>query len=205
MTCQYQSILIFGAPGVGKGTQGKLIGNIPGFYHLATGDVFRSLDKESELGQKFTEYSSKGLLVPDEFTIKAWQGYMDQKIAQGEFRPDVDVLLLDGLPRNVNQAKIVNQYINVLRIIHLKAASIDELVLRMKKRAEKEGRADDADESVIRRRFEVYDAETAPVLDCYDKNLISEVIALGTPAEVLLQVLQAIVPMCRDMFENPLG
>ncbi len=205
MTCQYQSILLFGAPGVGKGTQGKLIGNIPGFYHLATGDVFRSLDEDSEQGKKFHEYSDKGLLVPDEFTIKAWQGYMDQKIAHGEFRPDVDILLLDGLPRNVNQAKIVNEHINVLRIIHLKAANIDELVLRMKKRAEKDGRKDDADESVIRKRFEVYDAETAPVLDCYDEKLIAEVIALGTPAEVLLQVLQAIVPMCRDMFENPLG
>ncbi len=205
MTCQYQSILLFGPPGVGKGTQGKLIGNIPGFYHLATGDVFRSLDKDSELGQKFTEYSSKGLLVPDEFTIKAWQGYMDRIIELGQFRPDVDVLLLDGLPRNVNQAKIVSEYINVLRIIHLKAADIDELVERMKKRAEKEGRADDADEKVIRKRFEVYDAETSPVLDCYDKKLISEVLAIGTPAEVLLQVLQEIVPMCRDMFKNPLG
>ena len=205
MAGRYQSVLLFGAPGVGKGTQGKLLGHIPGFFHLATGDIFRSLDKESELGRKFLEYSSQGLLVPDEFTIRAWQGYMQQKIEAKDFRPGTDLLVLDGIPRNVNQAKIVDEHIEVLRIIHLKAPNIDEMVQRMKKRAETEGRIDDADESVIRRRFEVYDEETAPVLSYYDAHLISDVIAVGTPAEVLMQVLQAIVPVYRDHFGNPLG
>ncbi len=205
MAGRYQSVLLFGAPGVGKGTQGKLLGHIPGFFHLATGDIFRSLDKESELGKKFLEYSSQGLLVPDEFTIRAWQGYIDRKIDEQAFRPATDLLVLDGIPRNVNQAKIVDEHIKVLRIIHLKAPNIDEMVQRMKKRAETEGRIDDADESVIRRRFEVYDDETAPVLSHYDPHLISDVIAVGTPAEVLMQVLQAVVPVYRDNFGNPLG
>ncbi len=205
MPGRYQSVLLFGAPGVGKGTQGKLLGHIPGFFHLATGDIFRSLDKESELGKKFLEYSSQGLLVPDEFTIRAWQGYMDRKIDEQAFRPGADLLVLDGIPRNVNQAKIVDEHIEVLRIIHLKAPNIDEMVQRMKKRAETEGRIDDADDSVIRRRFEVYDEETAPVLGHYDSHRISDVIAVGTPAEVLMQVLQAIVPVYRDHFSNPLG
>ena len=205
MAGRYQSVLLFGAPGVGKGTQGKLLGHIPGFFHLATGDIFRSLDEESELGKKFLEYSSQGLLVPDEFTIRAWQGYMQQKIEAKDFRPSADLLVLDGIPRNINQAKIVDEHIEVLRIIHLKAPNIDEMVQRMKKRAETEGRTDDADESVIRRRFEVYDRETAPVLGHYDAHLISDVIAVGTPAEVLMQVLEAIVPVYRDNFGNPLG
>ncbi len=205
MAGRYQSVLLFGAPGVGKGTQGKLLGHIPGFFHLATGDIFRSLDKESELGKKFWEYSSQGLLVPDEFTIRAWQGYMDRKIDEQAFRPGTDLLVLDGIPRNVNQAKIVDEHIEVLRIIPLKAPTIDEMVQRMKKRAETEGRIDDADESVIRRRFEVYDEETAPVLGHYDAHRISDVIAIGAPAEVLMQVLQAIVPVYRDNFGNPLG
>ncbi len=55
MPGRYSSVLLFGAPGVGKGTQGKLLGHIPGFFHLATGDIFRSLDEESELGKKFLE------------------------------------------------------------------------------------------------------------------------------------------------------
>jgi len=205
MPRRFESVLLFGAPGVGKGTQGRLLGQIPGFYHLATGDIFRSLDAESELGKKSLEYSSQGLLVPDEFTIRAWQGYMKERIEAQDFRTGADLLVLDGIPRNVNQAKIVDEHIDVLRIVHLKAPNIDEMVVRMKKRAETEGRIDDADESVIRRRFEVYDEETAPVLGHYDAHLVSDVIAIGTPAEVLMQVLQAIVPVYRDHFGNPLG
>ncbi len=61
----YSSVLLVGAPGVGKGTQGELLGRVPGFVHMASGDIFRSLEKDSELGRKFHEYSSQGLLVPD--------------------------------------------------------------------------------------------------------------------------------------------
>ncbi len=64
-TRRYKTILLFGAPGAGKGTQGKILGKVPGFYHLACGDVFRSLDMGSDLGRSFMEYSSRGELVPD--------------------------------------------------------------------------------------------------------------------------------------------
>ena len=111
MAGRYQSVLLFGAPGVGKGTQGKLLGHIPGFFHLATGDIFRSLDKESELGRKFLEYSSQVLLVPDEFTIRACQGHMQQKIEAKDFRPGTDLLVLDGIPPNVNQAQILHEHL----------------------------------------------------------------------------------------------
>ena len=65
MTDRYQTILLFGAPGSGKGTQGKILGQIPGFYHLSCGEVFRTLDTSSELGRTFMEYSSRGELVPE--------------------------------------------------------------------------------------------------------------------------------------------
>jgi adenylate kinase len=78
------------------------------------------------------------------------------------------------------------------------------MVQRLKKRALKEGRTDDADESVIRRRFEVYQEETAPVLGYYDARLLSAISAVGTPAEVLMHVLEAIVPVYADRFANPL-
>jgi adenylate kinase len=71
------AILILGAPGSGKGTQGVTLGNLPKFFHCACGDVFRSLDTRTELGQKFVEYSSKGHLVPDEFTIDLWKAQID--------------------------------------------------------------------------------------------------------------------------------
>ncbi len=204
MSSKYSSVLLFGAPGVGKGTQGKLLGQVPGFIHMASGDIFRSLDKASELGKKFNHYSSQGLLVPDEVTIEVWEDFAGKRVDDGVYRPDLDLLILDGIPRNVAQCKALDKHIEVLKVIHLSAPDIDELVARLKKRALKEGRTDDADESVIRRRFEVYHDETAPVLEYYPSARLAEISAVGTPAEVLMQVLEAIVPVYRERFGNPL-
>lgn len=205
MAGKYRCVLLFGAPGVGKGTQGKLLGRIPGFVHMASGDIFRSLDKSSPLGKKFLEYSTKGLLVPDDVTIEVWQDHVGRQVAEGDYRPDLDLLVLDGIPRSVEQCKSLDKHIEVLRVVHLSAPSVDEMVERLKARAQKEGRQDDADESVIRRRFEVYDAETAPILGYYDSSLVSDVVAVGLPAEILMNVLGAIVPVYRGGFGNPLG
>src|SRR3954452_20076641 len=72
---RYRTILLFGAPGSGKGTMGKALGVIPGFAHVACGDVFRSLDLAAPLGRVFLDYSSKGLLVPDDTTIALWEEF----------------------------------------------------------------------------------------------------------------------------------
>ena len=88
MSTRYPSILLFGPPGVGKGTQGQILGSIPGFFHLATGDMFRSLDKESEIGMEFTRYSSQGLLVPDFLTVRLWRQHVEQLIARELYNPE---------------------------------------------------------------------------------------------------------------------
>ena len=72
MKDKLKAILLFGQPGVGKGTQGAILGKVPGFCHLATGDMFRGLDRESELGREFLKYSNQGLLVPDEPWQRSW-------------------------------------------------------------------------------------------------------------------------------------
>jgi adenylate kinase len=205
MPDRYKSMLLFGPPGVGKGTQGKLLGRIPGFLHLATGDIFRALDKDSELGRQFLDYSSRGDLVPDDLTIQVWQHHVRDLIENEKFNPDSDMLILDGMPRSINQAKIISGHISVLKIIHLVAADINEMVERMKGRARREGRHDDADEKVIRRRFEVYKQETAPVLAQYPKDLIAEVNAIGTPVEVLRNILLVVAPLYNEHFGNPLA
>ena len=71
---KYNTFILFGAPGSGKGTQGKTLGTIPRFYHCACGDVFRSIDTRTKVGKAFLEYSSKGQLVPDEITVELWRG-----------------------------------------------------------------------------------------------------------------------------------
>ncbi len=94
----YKSILLFGAPGSGKGTQGKILGTIPGFYHCACGDVFRAVDAHSELGKAFIQYSSKGQLVPDDLTVRLWAAQIEAMEDAGIFRPATDYLVLDGIP-----------------------------------------------------------------------------------------------------------
>ena len=112
--------------------------------------------------------------------------------------------MLDGIPRNTAQCEALDAYIDVLGVVHLKPPDIDVMVDRLRKRAAKQGRTDDADESVIRRRFKVYDQETSPVLGYYEPKLITEVDAVGLPAEVLMHVLQTIVPVYARRFGNPL-
>jgi adenylate kinase len=204
MADRYITVLLFGAPGVGKGTQGKLLGQIPGMKHLATGDIFRSMDKQSDLGKQVLSFMARGELVPDELTVRLWKQYMQQIIAEGCYSPENELLILDGIPRSCAQAEMMSPHINVLRIIHLMTRDVDKMVTRMKRRALKENRPDDADETVIRRRFQVYEQETRPVLSHYPKNLICEVNAVGTPAEVLMHVLEELVPIYSKHFGNPL-
>ena len=204
MSDRYQTILLFGAPGSGKGTQGKILGQIPGFYHLSCGEVFRTLNVHSEIGQIFMQYSSKGELVPDDVTIRMWQENTHAQTVLSLYKPDQDLLVLDGIPRNPNQAKLMDKYIEVLQVIHLTCKDENKMVDRLRRRAIKENRADDAREDVIRRRWQIYLKDTMPVLAQYDKSIIKEVDAIGSPAEVLQHILELVVPVQNSHFRNAL-
>ncbi len=201
---RFRSALLLGAPGAGKGTQGKVLGAIPGILHLSSGDMFRGLDPQSELGRIFREISSRGDLVPDDLTIRLWRQHVDGLVASGKHRPATDLLLLDGIPRNVNQAALLDAHIEVLQVIHLNCRDESAVISRLKKRALKEGRSDDAREEVIQRRLEVYREETQPLLDHYGLALVSDVDAIGLPVEVLRGVLDSLAPVMRRHFGNAL-
>jgi adenylate kinase len=96
---KYRSILLFGAPGAGKGTQGKVLGVIPNFFRCACGDVFRNLRADSPLGEIFIKYSSLGQLVPDATTVKLWRQFIKNSTQIGRFHPGHDTLVPDGIPR----------------------------------------------------------------------------------------------------------
>lgn len=192
---RYKAVLLLGAPGAGKGTQGEMLGRIPGFFHMSTGDMFRSLDKQSELGKIFYEYSSKGELVPDEVTVEMWQRYMHAQSVLGLYKPHKDLLLLDGIPRTAPQTRLMAEHIDVLGIIHLVANDPEAMIERLKKRALQQGRYDDAKEDVVRNRIDVYQRETRPVLDCYDASLVHEVEAIGSLAQVQCDVLAKLAPI----------
>lgn len=195
---RYRAILLFGAPGSGKGTQGKIIGTIPGFYHSATGDIFRSLDLQSEMGRKFWEYSSRGELVPDEFTIKLWKQYIKGIEMISQFRPETEFLVLDGIPRSVKQAQLLEDTIDVVRIIYLRAERA-KMVERLRRRALKENRFDDASDEVINKRMEVFEKETRPVLDFYPPDRVIRIDATLSQIRVLGEIVQHLTPLKESM------
>ena len=186
---RFKTLLLFGAPGSGKGTQGKILGDIPGFVHVACGEVFRNLRVGSPLGSVFLEYSSRGSLVPDAFTVKLWREYIDGLVVSGRFDPKSDVLILDGIPRNAAQARLMEEHIDVLRLYYLDCIDKDLMALRLKRRALHENRLDDASDAVIKNRLYVYEAETQPVLNYYPKGKVKRIDSGRQPLEVLGDII----------------
>ena len=189
---KYQTYILFGAPGSGKGTQGRTLGSIPRFFHCACGDVFRSIDTRTKVGRAFLDYSSKGQLVPDEITVQLWKAQIDAAVSAHRFKPDIDTLVLDGIPRNVNQAKIMEDLIDVRKVFHLSCPNREALFNRLKNRALKHNRLDDANEEVINRRLATYESESKPVLTYYGKDRITCIDATQPPAKVLLHILESV-------------
>ena len=192
---KYRTILMFGAPGSGKGTQGKILGTIPGFFHCACGDVFRSLRPDSPLGKTFIAYSSRGRLVPDAPTVELWRRFIDASTKTGRFHPTEDTLVLDGIPRNVTQAGMLSDALDVVAVFYLTCANEDNLVTRLQRRAIKENRLDDANLDIIRNRLKIYEQETKPVLKFYGKNVVHRIKADGTPAGTFLDILKRVVKL----------
>lgn len=183
------AILFLGAPGAGKGTQGAILGEVPRFYHLSSGDMFRQLDTRTDVGRQFVEFSKRGELVPDELTIKLWASYMNDLVTMHKYKPDIDILVLDGIPRNVRQAEILAKHVEVHQVFHLSCPNREELARRMRKRALKEQRLDDASESVIQHRIRTYEDETKPILEFYGDEIRCDIDGTQSPAKVLYDIL----------------
>ena len=189
---KYRTVLLFGAPGSGKGTQGKILGSIPGFFHFACGDAFRNLRIDDPIGRVFVEFSAKGQLVPDEPTINLWSKNIQASTVDGEFRPERDVLVLDGIPRNPNQAQMLKTTLDVLAVFNLACTDPSKMVERLQRRALRENRLDDANLEVIQRRLEIYERDTRPVLDFYGPALVHKIDSTQSPLTVLRTILDII-------------
>ena len=190
-----RTILLFGSPGAGKGTQGAILGNIPGYLHISSGDLFRNLGAQNPLRETFIEYAGRGELVPDEPTIGLVREDINNRIRNGNFEPETDTLLLDGSPRNVAQAQLLDDTLNVVGVLNLFCTDIDIMVERLQARALRENRLDDANLETIRNRLEVYKAETRPVLDHYGDGLSHTIDSTQSPVRVLRDVLEVLVKL----------
>ena len=154
--------------------------------------TFRSIDTRTKVGKAFLEYSSKGQLVPDDVTVELWKAAIHAAVDAHKFKPDIDILVLDGIPRNVEQAKIMKDMIDVEKVFHLACPSRETLFGRLKKRALKDNRLDDANEQVIQKRLDIYEKESKPVLKHYPKECITVIDAMQPPAKVLFDILASI-------------
>jgi len=183
-------LVIMGPQGAGKGTQAARLAEAFGIPSISTGDIFRANIKDgTELGRRAQEFSAKGELVPDEITnamVRDRLGHSD--VASG--------FILDGYPRNAAQVVELDSILADLGweldgVIEL-VADRDELLARLSKRAEIEGREDDTDEAIAR-RLDIYAEQTAPLTSAYaDRELLVKVEGIGDIAEVTDRIVQAL-------------
>jgi len=184
-------IVLVGPPAAGKGTQaGRIVVRFGG-AHIATGDIFRSnADRGTELGRTASRYMDRGELVPDDVVIDMVLERLGEEDCAGGF-------VLDGFPRTVPQAEALGERLGELGrpldvVVSLQVGE-DELRDRLAARAEEQDRAEDDDEGAIRRRLELFDRETEPLLDFYDgRGLLVSVEAEGDIDEVTGRIAAAL-------------
>lgn len=184
------NLILLGAPGSGKGTQGSLLSTRLRLPKIATGDLIRAAMRDgTPLGRKAKEYYDQGLLVPDEVIL----GLIEEVLQSPDARRGV---IMDGFPRTSGQAEAVD------RLLHARDQQVDrvllvdvpeeELVRRMTRRAALEGRSDDTIDA-FRRRLAVYREQTAPLVAYYrERGLVTVVPGMGTVEEIADRVRQAV-------------
>jgi adenylate kinase len=159
------NVVLFGPPGAGKGTQSEFLKEKYSLVHISTGDVFRAHIKgATELGTLAKSFMDRGELVPDEVTI----GMLREEVVKNGGAAG---FIFDGFPRTSAQAEALDELLKSMNtsIAGMVALEVEqeELIQRLLNRAQTSGRADDADESIIRNRISVYERETAPVAEYY--------------------------------------
>jgi len=185
------NVVLFGPPGAGKGTQAEKIIEMYNLIHLSTGDILRGeLAAETSLGLEAKKYMDKGELVPDEVVI----GMIESKINRN---PDAAGFIFDGFPRTTAQAKALDDLLlkkgtPVTAMIML-TVEREELIKRLLNRGRDSGRSDDQDISIVENRINVYNNETAPVIDYYEKqDKYIPVQGMGTIEDIFKRLCSAI-------------
>ncbi len=182
-------IVMLGAPGSGKGTQATLLVERLGIPHISTGVLLRSAAQEgTELGLKAKAIMDRGNLVSDDLILGLLKDRLTEENASGGF-------ILDGYPRNLAQAKSLDEVLDQLGQPVDEAILLDgdteTIIRRIAKRAKEEGRSDDS-EDIVRNRMKVYREQTAPVAEYYaERGLLTCVLGEGSIEEVQQRILSA--------------
>lgn len=185
------NLVLFGPPGAGKGTQASILKEKYNLQHISTGDVFRfNIKNETELGKLAQSYMHKGQLVPDGVTINMLRAEVQKNLHGKGF-------IFDGFPRTVAQANALAELLAELgtEVSAMTALEVDDEVLvhRLLERGKTSGRADDANEAVVRRRIRIYYEETAIVKQFYLKqNKYYGVDGVGNVSEITARLVEII-------------
>jgi adenylate kinase len=174
-----KAILVVGPPGAGKGTQAKLIAKKFGYKHISTGEILRGLDRNTPLGKKIFALINKGNFVPAKTTVD---------ILLNHIKSNKKMLVLDGFPRNITQAKLIKNKIEIIKVIAFTGRT-SIFKERLIKRGQ--GRADDTKE-VINHRFEVYKRETEPLLKHYGSQIVHKINAEPSIKDIFREVEKVI-------------
>ena len=183
-------LVFMGPPGAGKGTQAGVLAGRLGVPHISTGDIFRAnVAKGTELGEQAKAYMDAGEYVPDSIT----NAMVRDRLTHDDCRPG---FLLDGFPRTVEQVAELDAMLTSsghhLDVVIEITVDVDEVVSRLVKRAQEQGRTDDT-EDVLRRRLEVYTDQTAPLIETYsDRGLLAKVDGMGTVDQVSERLLTVV-------------
>lgn len=186
------NIVIFGAPGSGKGTQSENLIKKYNLAHISTGDVLRSeMKKGTELGKLAEGYISKGQLVPDEVVIGMLANVLDEKIKAG-----AKGVIFDGFPRTIPQGEALDSMLKergqaVTAVVSLDVAE-EELINRLIKRGQDSGRSDDNYET-IKARLDVYNNQTSPLKAHYEKSgKLHPIHGMGSVEEIFERISAAV-------------
>jgi adenylate kinase len=179
-------VIFLGPPGAGKGTQAVTISKEKNLAHISTGDMLREhVSNETELGKTAKTLLDEGKLVPDSLVIEMLQERLLSKDCDNG-------AILDGFPRTIAQAESLNKISDEFKIskVIVFEADRDELIKRILNRGETSGRSDDTEES-LSVRLEVYEKDTAPLIEYYEqKNLVAKINAVGEVENIYNSILK---------------
>lgn len=191
------NIVIFGAPGSGKGTQSEYIIKHYGLFHISTGDVLRDhIKRGTELGTIASSYINDGKLIPDDLMISILEKVLDENPEAEE-----NGVIFDGFPRTIEQAKALKAMLakrggQVDTVIGLEVPE-EELITRLIKRGKESGRSDDNLET-IKKRLVVYHAQTSPLRDYYiTEGNYAAINGLGSIEDIFNEIKKAIDSCCK--------